>query len=526
MTTTGYLRPDIIIEPLVDQWYAWSYNISPMTSGLYLANRYIRIMDSFIQAAEIHQNAVNNPSLRGGSFIELGCDRVEDIRNLLEDTQNNRQEVIEFAASIKEANILLKENSGGMPLTSLYAKLPEALQGYVELVYDLQGNPFLRFLEPLLYRSKYYDTTAQSFMLFRKDKRDRPFVHSTPSLEDEFSLKLDIPFSDKLIDELYYARNNSVNIDDLCELLGISDSKDSLFRSFFCDKAPPKTKGQSEEYTVRWRYFGHACVLLESGGKSILIDPIFSGSVDDELQQYTIFDLPEKIDYVVITHNHHDHIIFEMLLQIRSRIGMIIVPRSSSGLIQDPSLKLLLTQTGFKNVIELDLLESIDFDGGFIMGLPFLGEHGDLDIQSKNTYLIKIGGRSFMFAADCNLLEPKLYEYIHELVGDIETLFIGTESEGAPLNWVYGSLLDRPAKTSRRLNGADSSSALALAKIFCCNSIYIYGMGYEPWLNYISRMHFSEDSAPVIESEKLITLCKRQGMKAERLYGSKKMEYF
>ena len=48
-------------------------------------------------------------------------------------------------------------------------------------------------------------------------------------------------------------------------------------------------------------------------------------------QRYTYADLPETIDYVLITHNHQDHCMFETLLQLRHRIKNIIVPKNNGG---------------------------------------------------------------------------------------------------------------------------------------------------------------------------------------------------
>ena len=39
---------------------------------------------------------------------------------------------------------------------ALYAEIPEPLRGYVELVYDLNGNPSFRLIEALLYRSPHF----------------------------------------------------------------------------------------------------------------------------------------------------------------------------------------------------------------------------------------------------------------------------------------------------------------------------------------------------------------------------------
>ena len=61
-------------------------------------------------------------------------------------------------------------------------------------------------------------------------------------------------------------------------------------------------------------WFGHAMVLMELSGKRILIDPVFgrASPVPFMVNRYTSApikrnELP-KIDYVLITHNHYDHL--------------------------------------------------------------------------------------------------------------------------------------------------------------------------------------------------------------------------
>src|SRR5439155_20965184 len=114
-----------------------------------------------------------------------------------------------------------------------------------------------------------------------------------------------------------------------------------------------------------------------------LSDPVLSYTYESDVSRYTYLDLPDVIDYVVISHNHQDHILFETMLQLRHKIRNIIVPRSGGGNLQDPSLKLLLQNVGFKNVIELDELGCIPIENGSITGIPFLGEHADLNIRTK-----------------------------------------------------------------------------------------------------------------------------------------------
>src|SRR5262249_26282921 len=147
------------------------------------------------------------------------------------------------------------------------------------------------------------------------------------------------------------------------------------------------------------------------------------------------------------------------MLQIRSRIEHIVVPRNGGGALQDPSLKLTLQQSGFKNVIEVDDLESIPLKNGEIVTLPFLGEHSDLNIRTKSAYFVRIGDHKLMLAADSCNIEPMLYKHLHPIVGDVDVLFLGMECDGAPLTWLYGPLLTRPLNRSmdhsRRLAGSN-----------------------------------------------------------------------
>jgi glyoxylase-like metal-dependent hydrolase (beta-lactamase superfamily II) len=98
-----------------------------------------------------------------------------------------------------------------------------------------------------------------------------------------------------------------------------------VFRSFFTSEQPARYS-RYEGSGARWRYFGHACILLETPTLSILFDPVLSYTYESGISRYTYDDLPEKIDYVVITHNHQDHVLLETLLQIRHKVGCVVVP--------------------------------------------------------------------------------------------------------------------------------------------------------------------------------------------------------
>ena len=185
----------------------------------------------------------------------------------------------------------------------------------------------------------------------------------------------------------------------------------------------------------------------------------------------------------------------------------------------------MLEHVGFRRVVELDELEALPIEGGEIVGLPFLGEHGDLRVRSKLAHLVRLGGRTLVFAADSCNLEPALYEHVRAVAGPVDALFLGMECDGAPLSWLYGALMTSPLKRSmdqtRRLCGSDQRQGLAMIERLAPARVYVYAMGQEPWCAFITSIEYTDESAPIRESSALVEACRGRGIEAERLYGSR-----
>ncbi|MGH7868161.1 MAG: MBL fold metallo-hydrolase, partial [Candidatus Dormibacteraceae bacterium] len=451
---------------------------------------------------------------------------VEDVERLRDRTLGERSHLVSLSRAIEQLDALLREKAAGYSLESLYAEVPACLQGYVELVYDLNNHPSFRLIEPLLYKSRFYDDSLQSIMLSEISTDDRPFVLSTPRLDNEDAVELKVPFASKQVDALFRMKTEPSSLDTICDILRLSSEEMERFRTFLTAEKP-RPYPQYEGEGARWRYFGHACILLETRGVSVLLDPVLSYTYESDISRYTYDDLPEVIDYALITHNHQDHILFETMLQLRHRIRHIVVPRNGGGALQDPSLRLLLNQCGFDNVIEISEMEELPFDRGSITAVPFLGEHGDLNVLTKSAYLLRVDKHTLLFAADsCNIC-PKMYEHIHREIGDVEAFFVGMECDGAPVSWIYGPLLtqrlERPKDRSRRLAGSNYERALAMVDQFRCKEVYVYAMGQEPWLNHVMSIKYTEKSNPIIHSNQLIETCRMRGITAERLFGEKEI---
>ncbi len=524
-----YLKPNIQAEPLFNRWYAWPMLISPATSAMITNTHHLRILNSFVKNPKIHAGSAKKGGLKGGAFMDYQGDvtPVQDYIDSIESEQKNR---LALSDMIHQLQKMLDEKADGMVLNDLYQYVPEGLKGYVELAYDLNNKASFRLIEALLYDNPdYYMPQLQSLSLSLLEGDDRPFVLSTPRMESQQSVHLPIEFADRRIDRLFELVEKPAPWDEIAELIsfeGLTEQKQALVKSFFtCDAPKRNPKRNFNGEGVQIRYFGHATVLIETKDVTILTDPVISYAVEDGVERFSYQDLPDEIDYVLFTHNHQDHIMFESMLQLRHKVKHWVTPRNSGGQLQDPSIRLMLQKLGFNSVIEIDEMESIEVAGGRITGLPFLGEHGDLHIKSKLAFHVELLNKSILCVADSNNLEPAMYRHIHNRLGDIDILFIGMECEGAPMSWLYGPLFTHPVSRkmdrSRRLNGSNCERGMHMVKQFNPKQVCVYAMGAEPWLSFISSIEYSAASEPIIESDKLIDACSNDGIPAERLYGYK-----
>ena len=87
--TSKYLKPTVKIEPLIWSWYAWPYLIPPITAGCNIVERHLKIMQSYVLNPTIHAQAIKDPKMLGGPFLDLGGERVKEVKNLLNGRRRN-----------------------------------------------------------------------------------------------------------------------------------------------------------------------------------------------------------------------------------------------------------------------------------------------------------------------------------------------------------------------------------------------------------------------------------------------------
>jgi L-ascorbate metabolism protein UlaG (beta-lactamase superfamily) len=521
---TYRLADSTTIEPLINSWAVWSDLISPAPYSLHLRRYQLTLLKSYLANPEAHITACRNPKLASGKFVNIPVTRAGEIEALLKQTEEGQADNLRFAGAITEFHQYLSREAKGQSLEPYYGKLPEELRGYVELVYDYFNSPIIRLIEGLLYESSYYKKELQSLRIFQQTRDDcRGYFLNTPRLMEKDQIDWVLPFESPAIDEFFSLEFLPQPLERIREILNLSAAHESTLLSMLSDQpvsAPEKWAGPG----ARVRYLGHACALVEWNGVSILTDPLISTTPQQPgIERLTYKELPEKIDFALITHNHHDHFVAESLLRLRGRIECLVVPRSFGLFYADASLKLMAQKLGFKHVIELDTLESIGLPDGEIIAVPFLGEHADL-AHGKGGYLIRAGKEKILFAADSNCLDKRVYEHIRKTVGTIQTVFLGMECVGAPLSWLYGALL--PGKLqyaqdqSRRTKGCNFTAALDLLEAVGGRRVYVYAMGNEPWLQHCIGFENTLESEQVRESQKLLLKAREMGfIDAQRPYG-------
>jgi L-ascorbate metabolism protein UlaG (beta-lactamase superfamily) len=518
------LKRNAIAEPAVAGWYAWSYLLPPFTLAKYLKGHYQKIVESYLENPDAHRTALKQARFQGGPFVHERDGSYDRIRCWYESARERLGPLMELADAIDELEQKILPGLDGASMDPVYRELPEPLAGRVELFYNRDNRtPDYRFIEPLFYASPYFDPGLQQVRFSTVDRDAREFALTTPVLEyTPEQVLVTVPLASPSLDAVFAGGLRHRELDLLAEDLGLAGERAEAFKGFFEQTSEPAAGRQDTQDTIE--YVGHACVFVRHRGTTFLVDPVisYSGYSHESDGRFTFDDLPLRIDYVLITHNHQDHMLLETLLRIRHRVGHVVIARSASSSLVDPGLKRILGALGFRDVVELDDLDTLETPGGTITALPFLGEHGDIRIRTKCGWLLDLDGTRLLFAADSTNVSPQLYSQVAAAVGQVDTVFIGMESVGAPVSWLYGPLfperLERRFDAGRRLKGCDFDQAAAIVDALRARSVYVYAMGQEPWLGAVMCVEYDERHPAMVDSDKLVAYVRKRGGNAERLF--------
>jgi L-ascorbate metabolism protein UlaG (beta-lactamase superfamily) len=486
----------------------------------------IPMLEAYLQSPQDHIAAASNPAFRGGYFVGIEEGRSSEVSSLVASIKRDRGTMLALAAAIAEGEELLRQNATGFDLTPLYPKLPSALNGLAELAYDTSNQPSIRFLEPLAYSSAAYDEGRQSVQLSLDQGTDRPFILSTPRLPSPDALDLPVMFRHPGLEQLVRSRIQATSVGRLREALELDDAQAARL-DLLLDTRPSLAPDRNVDAGGRIRYFGHACLVLQTPQAAIVTDPFIS-TYNKRGDRYTLDDLPDHIDTVLITHGHQDHTVLETLMQLRGRVDAVVVPRSSRGNLCDPSIGKCLARVGLP-VVEVDDFDEVPFPGGKIVATPFLGEHCDLDVRAKSTYWVELAGKSVFVGADSSGIDPVLYRYIRSHLGKADMAFLGMECDGAPLNWLYKGLLTRPVSqrmsATRKLSGSNAAQAGDIVNELGADEAYVYAMGEESWQGHVMATTYDKDAYQMKQIDEFLEWCADRGVTAEHLFNKREWRW-
>lgn len=159
---------------------------------------------------------------------------------------------------------------------------------------------------------------------------------------------------------------------------------------------------------MRVTYYGQACTLTEAGGLKILTDPWLTEGAyfGTWFHTHILADagitpetFPKDIDYLFLSHEHHDHMDVTALKHFRADIPILIC--------RFPSTKFrnYLASFGFTNIRELLSGEPLDLGNGVSVTI-----FGTAEYTNDSAILIEHDGVRLFNETDCKLVYPDLQE--------------------------------------------------------------------------------------------------------------------
>lgn len=152
-------------------------------------------------------------------------------------------------------------------------------------------------------------------------------------------------------------------------------------------------------------WFGHSSYFLQISGKRILIDPLFSEVSSPVLFfpkafegtcTYQADDIPE-LDYLIITHDHWDHLDYQTVKKLRTKVQKVICPLGVGETLEHWDFSK-------DQIIEMYWGDSQSLDGElFIHCLPSRHFSGRGFIRNKTlwaSFLIKTNNLKLYFSGD------------------------------------------------------------------------------------------------------------------------------
>ena len=179
--------------------------------------------------------------------------------------------------------------------------------------------------------------------------------------------------------------------------------------------------------SIKFIWFGHSTILINIQGTIILIDPVFSKSASPvnfivPRFQPPVLELEKlpQIDYILISHDHYDHLDMETVLFFKEKNVRFITPLGVTSHLKKWGIS-------ESNMFELDWWDSIDFKDVSFVCTPaqhFSGRLALLDVSKTlwASWVVKSESNNFYFSGDSGY--DIHYKEIGEKHGPFDLVFM------------------------------------------------------------------------------------------------------
>ncbi len=178
---------------------------------------------------------------------------------------------------------------------------------------------------------------------------------------------------------------------------------------------------------IKFVWFGHSSILVSINDKIVLIDPVFSESaspVDWLVPRYqppalNLNQLP-KIDFILISHDHYDHLDMETIKYFKEKNVSFLVPLGVSSHLKKWGVK-------GKNIFELDWWEEIQINNLKFICTPaqhYSGRMGFFKSQKSlwASWIVESENKNFYYSGDSGY--DTHYKEIGKRYGPFDLVFM------------------------------------------------------------------------------------------------------
>ena len=206
---------------------------------------------------------------------------------------------------------------------------------------------------------------------------------------------------------------------------------------------PPASIQTQPRPGLRAIWFGHSSVYVELDGLRLLIDPVFSdyaspfdgiGPKRFHPPPIAITDLP-KIDAVIISHDHYDHLDMRMVQYLSSKGAQFFVPLGVGSHLDE-------WEVPEQQITELDWWESTEINGLTIVCTPaqHYSSRGIFDYKETlwSSWSVTGSKHRVFYSGDTGFSNH--FQQIGERLGPFDLSLIKIGQYGPGASWIYSHM--------------------------------------------------------------------------------------